>query len=206
VSQDGERQEKPLPRFPTGKGVWKPFPRVRIPEKFVYRKITEYFGDVPEVSFNYTTGVTAGPLQLHAPSETESDGESDEESGDERGLLGGPEITFQCLVRNAVMRSIDKGQQFLSSKRVLAVFDCARGGHTFVKGQVQASMESVLYPVIVTLSQQTGRVCDAVCSCKARALQRCGHIASVLLTVWEHVRAKGYEGKAYQRIIVPYQN
>ena len=125
---------------------------------FQYQRIVEYFHEIPAVSFTYTGGVDSAP-DLHVES---SEDEAEVESADDWGLTAVPEMSFHDLVRKAVFRAIDKGQQFLSSKRVLCVWDCRRGGHYFIKAQVQASMESVLYVVILTLSSETGAVCDAV--------------------------------------------
>lgn len=183
-----------LPLVPTAKAAWRPFPSYAIPKDFKYYNILEYYEEIPQVTYSYKEGIQkiSQPIPvLHENSDSEED--EDDENGE--GLLTN-DITNLC--RRAIMKCIDKGECFLKSGRVLSVLDAQRDNHYFIKGQVQASMEAHIYPVVIIMECGTGKICDASCLCKTQALKRCGHIAAVLLMMWRHVCKDGFEGKTIE--------
>ena len=202
--QDVSRDE---PILPAGQNVWKPFPSTRIPDKFTEDSVKEYFERLPRVTFSYATGVVSAPSSDTtggAPSTfesavleaLESEGEVDDISSDEddENEKGGPPSDFFDLIKRAVLNCLPRGRRYMRSGNVLSVLDCSRGDFYFVKGFVQASMETDVRCATATISTKDGAIITASCSCKARALQRCGHISAVLHLLLKHIEVSGNEG------------
>ncbi|MCG7868599.1 MAG: YqaJ viral recombinase family protein [Candidatus Thiodiazotropha taylori] len=77
-----------------------------------------------------------------------------------------------------------RGEKYLKSGHVLKIHDCCKSGHYFMKAKVMASYSvSTEYDVTVTLSQVSGFVRDASCTCKASAMGRCSHVTALLLAL-----------------------
>ncbi|KAK3918865.1 Ubiquitin carboxyl-terminal hydrolase 21, partial [Frankliniella fusca] len=179
-----------LPIVPFAGKPWNPFPSVHIPEGFHYLNIIEYFEDIPEMDYSYQKGVVQGDASAPVVPPLHEDTSDDDIDDIEQK---GPEMTFADLCRRAIKKCISKGEQFLYSNRLLCMFDLKRDNHYFLKAQVQASMEDKVYGVVIILNVSDGSICTAECSCKAKALKRCGHIAAVFLRLWQHVFTKGFE-------------
>ncbi|KAK3907406.1 E3 SUMO-protein ligase pli1 [Frankliniella fusca] len=188
---DNAPQQTDLPVVPIGTKQWNPFPSVHIPEGFHYYNILDYFENIPQLEYSYKRGVLKSEAQTYIPPlhDDTSDDDSEDDDDDECH-----EMTFQDLCRRAVKKCIKKGEQFLFSGRLLSMLDTTKDKHYFIKSQVQASMEDKLYGVVIILNVNDGSICTAECSCKAQALKRCGHIAAVLLRLWQQVFSEGYEG------------
>jgi len=105
-----------------------------------------------------------------------------------------PESDFSLHCKRALQNCISRGRRYFQSGRVLTVQDCVRSPHYFLKNQVQASMELDLRDVTATLEYSTGDIRTASCSCKPKALNRCGHIAAVFVLVLDHMKTAGHEG------------
>ena len=77
-------------------------------------------------------------------------------------------------------KPIQKGRVYFKSGHVQNMFDCETAKFFFVKWRCMASYDvNRLYHVTVTLSKDSGYVKDASCDCKASALGRCNHVASL---------------------------
>ncbi|CAC5369928.1 unnamed protein product [Mytilus coruscus] len=63
----------------------------------------------------------------------------------------------------------------------------------YESAKVDASMKKEQRTVHVTLSNVSGAVLDASCTCPASALGRCNHVAAVLLFINKHVKEHGYD-------------
>jgi len=179
--EDSGRSTSPL--LPAGLSVWKPFPSVSLPEGFVETKVKEYFRRLPRLVFSYTKGVQAL-----------NDMVSDDEESDSEPFVQEDESDFSQLCKRAVENCIARGKRYFRSGRVLTVQDCTRDANYFLRSQVLASMELELRTVTATILQSSGDIVTASCSCKAKALNRCGHIAAVLTLVLDHVKTAGHEG------------
>lgn len=182
-----------LPLIPVGPQIWHPFPSCRIPSGFDYYSIVTYFDSIADCDFSVKEGVLGknGEVILHEDSSSDSGIES--LTDDEDDPCDYKPTTFTDLCKRAAKKSLARGELFLSSQRIGTVMDCKRGEHSFVKAQVHASMMSRVYIVNITLDQK-GNICSASCCCKTAALERCGHIAAVLLCIWYHIKKDGYEG------------
>jgi len=207
--------EGPIP--PAGKSVWKPFPSTRIPQGFTEDRVKEYFQLLPQVSFSYTAGVLAA-LESEGSTTTattnsresvratvrtivDSDAESGSDPDDPTEVNEDVNTTestrnyFFELVKRAVLNCLPRGKRYVKSGHVLTVLDCVREGYYFLKGEVHASMEEAVRSVTVTVLTATGDICTASCTCKARSLKRCAHIASVMHLVLQHIEISGNEGE-----------
>jgi len=59
-------------------------------------------------------------------------------------------------------------------------------------------MQQEFYVVESTVDQDSGKVLDATCTCKANALKRCARIAGMLILFIGNVEAHGYDGKYHR--------
>ena len=84
-------------------------------------------------------------------------------------------------------KPLTRGELLLKSKNILKVQDCAKYGHYFLKAKIMASYSSTDYDVTVTLSQTSGFVRDASCTCKASAMARCSHVTALLLGLEDYL-------------------
>ena len=89
-----------------------------------------------------------------------------------------------AIGRFGIPECLNRDMQFLMSAQNIATLDQVRGGHYFVKAEMQASMTQAVHFVNVTISLRTGTVCDASCQpCKVTEMRRCNHICGVLLSI-----------------------
>ena len=84
-------------------------------------------------------------------------------------------------------KPLKRGETFLKSKNILKVEDCAKSGHYFLKAKIMASYSTTDYYVTITLSQASGFVRDASCTCKASAMGRCSHVTAILLGLEDYL-------------------
>ena len=84
-------------------------------------------------------------------------------------------------------KPLKRGETYLKSKNILKVQDCAKSGHYFLKAKIKASYSSTIYDVTASLSQVSGFVRDASCTCKSSAMSRCSHVTALLLALEDHV-------------------
>ena len=182
-----------------GANAWKSFPSVHIPEKFTREKLCEYFRALPPVTYSNGQGVLAAlqPYQPDVDSESDSDMDEEDELPCTEELQSQPR-DFNALCKRAVMKCIDRGERYKHYGFVIkpSIVDAMRD-HYFLKAQVNASMEQDMRSISVTISKDSGDICNATCTCKASALRRCGHIAAVLLTVLHHIALSGHEGNIF---------
>ncbi|CAC5369921.1 unnamed protein product [Mytilus coruscus] len=92
-------------------------------------------------------------------------------------------------------KPLTKGEQYVKSGSVTNIMDTVKRGtcYYFLKAKVDASMKKEQRTVHVTLSNVSGAVLDASCTCPASALGRCNHVAAVLLFINKHVKEHGYD-------------
>ena len=65
--------------------------------------------------------------------------------------------------------------------------DSSKSGHYFLKTKVWASYTSEVYDVTATLSQHSGFVRDASCTCHASAMGRCSHVTGLLYALVDYI-------------------
>ena len=65
--------------------------------------------------------------------------------------------------------------------------DSSKSGHYFLKSKVRASYTSEVYDVTATLSQHSGFVRDASCTCRASAMGRCSHVTGLLYALVDYI-------------------
>ena len=64
----------------------------------------------------------------------------------------------------------------------------------FLKGLVMASFtQNKHYNVSITMAVNNAKGLDASCDCKASAIGRCSHVASLLLAIENYVLQFGYD-------------
>lgn len=91
-------------------------------------------------------------------------------------------------------KPLTKGEQYVKSGSVTNVMDNVKSGpYYFVKAKVDASMKNEQRTAHVTLSNVSGAVLDASCTCPGSALGRCNHVAALLLYINKHVKENGYD-------------
>ena len=84
-------------------------------------------------------------------------------------------------------KPMKKGLKYFTSGHVQKMQDSAKCGHYFLKSKVRASYTSEVYDVTVTLSQQSGFVRDASCTCRASAMGRCSHVTGLLYALVDYI-------------------
>ena len=169
LEQDIPPQRRP-PNIPITN--WGTFPSVRIPQYFNLGQAIHYLVErAPKYDEAAPTGKT-GPVQSH--------------------------IGDRIMRRNffGITNPFHRGEQYVSSNSVLRTEDTVFKNHYFIRAKVQASYEANVHIVIISISNESGSICDAICnSCKQRSLGRCCHVSAVLLLVGEHIRDNGNEGE-----------
>ena len=145
----------------------------------------EYFQRLPRVKY------ANGEVVLAA---LQSDEEGDTDEDEPPGSTTSADSDFNKICQRAVLKCIPRGRRLVRAGYVLSVLDCLRGPHYFVKAQVKASMEQELRSPTTTIVKDTGDVLTATCTCKARELQRCGHIAALHCLLLRHIDISGREG------------
>ena len=65
--------------------------------------------------------------------------------------------------------------------------DSSKSGHYFLKSKVRVSYTSEVYDVTATLSQHSGFVRDASCTCRASAMGRCSHVTGLLYALVDYI-------------------
>ena len=84
-------------------------------------------------------------------------------------------------------KPMKKGLKYFTSGHVQKLQDSVKSGHYFLKSKVRASYTTEVYDVTVTLSQQSGFVRDASCSCRASAMGRCSHVTGLLFALVDYI-------------------
>ena len=89
-------------------------------------------------------------------------------------------------------KPLRKGRSLLSSNFVENVTDNADEHHYYASAHVHHSMknEKPLH-VIITISKASGGIMKAKCTCRVHTLERCCHIAAVLLMLSDFVATNG---------------
>lgn len=92
-------------------------------------------------------------------------------------------------------KPLTKGEQYVKSGNVHSLMDTIKTGtgHYFLKGKVDASMRKEQRNVHVTISNLSGAILDASCTCPASSLGRCNHVAALLLFLDKHCKENGHE-------------
>ena len=90
-------------------------------------------------------------------------------------------------------KPLRKGDRLWKSEFIDDVHDNEDNRDYYVRAHVHHLMKNDLpLAVHITLSKVTGYVKKATCSCKARALNRCAHVAAVLLMLDDYVKTNGH--------------
>ena len=143
---------------------WDSFPSVNLPKHFNKGHIHHHI--VESVQFVQQPGCSGNG------SDTDSD----------------PDI--EDLSTNKPMK---RGKEFLKSNYIFDLKDCQRNASYFLKATVWASYSNDDYKVMVEISQDSGFVRDASCTCTANAMGRCSHVAGLLYKLEEHLLKHGPE-------------
>ena len=90
-------------------------------------------------------------------------------------------------------KPLRKGRKLIKSEFVVDLQDNSNDIYYFLRAHVHHSMKNE-YPLnaSVALSKASGFVVKASCDCRSRALNRCTHIAAVLLTLINYTKANGH--------------
>ncbi|XP_048730406.2 uncharacterized protein LOC125647675 [Ostrea edulis] len=146
---------------------WQKFPSGSIPKGFCYGRIYEHII------------LTAKVYEKKSKTST-----SDSESEDN-------------LTDFNTSKPMVKGRQYFASGHVKDIKSIAKGEYFFVKSTVMASYtQQKLYHVTLTLGSPSGKILDASCDCKASAMGRCNHIASLLFALEDYTLQFGYDPDA----------
>ena len=143
---------------------WTAFPSVDIPEMFNYGNSYHYLIEsIAEFGITY---------------DYDSDKEID--SDDDSGYT-------------TTEKPLRKGRKLIESEFVVDLQDNSNDIYYFLRAHVHHSMKNE-YPLnaSVVLSKASGFVVKASCDCRSRALNRCTHIAAVLLTLVDYTKANGH--------------
>ena len=91
-------------------------------------------------------------------------------------------------------KPLRKGRKLITSEFVVDFQDNSNELHYFLRAHVHHSMKNE-YPlnVCVILSKASGFVIKASCDCKSKAMNRCAHVAAVLLSLVDYVKASGHQ-------------
>ncbi|XP_013389212.1 uncharacterized protein LOC106157950 [Lingula anatina] len=129
--------------------------------------------------------------------ENEDPSSQQENSGSWSGLV--PEAVpqvfnygniYQWLVESlpsfdTTEKPLRRGSQYVQSGYVGQIYYKRDSSTVYFKGVVLASMRNEKYTVTVTLSVNSGAVKAASCHCKASSLNRCSHVAALLIFLHE---------------------
>ena len=126
-------------------------------------------------------------------------------------LRGTPSFSFIQLCEYLVIRTLKfkhinlkstsykklKAFQFVFEGYIKKLLVAKNNSYTFFDVRMKASMRSSLYKVLVILSNSSGDVCGAACTCPAGAglggFGNCNHVGGVLFAL-EDFNRKGYQG------------
>ena len=90
-------------------------------------------------------------------------------------------------------KPLKKGRNLLKSGFIEDIQDSENPDHYFVRAHVQHSMKKELpLSVKVLISKASGFIKKATCTCIARSLGRCSHVAAVLLHLSDYVAENGH--------------
>ena len=143
---------------------WTAFPSVDIPEMFNYGNLYHYLIEsIAEFGITY---------------DYDSDKEID--SDDDSGYT-------------TTEKSLRKGRKLMETEFVVDLQDNSNDIYYFLRAHVHHSMKNE-YPLnaSVVLSKASLFIVKASCDCRSRALNRCPHIAAVLLTLVDYTKANGH--------------
>lgn len=145
---------------------WSVFPSVDIPEMFNYGNTHHY--------------MIESIADFGLKSEDYAFSSNEDDSDDDSGYT-----TTETPLR--------KGRWLIKSGYVVDLQDNQNDKHYFLRAHVHHSMKNE-YPlnVSVALSKASGFVIKASCDCRSKALNRCAHVASVLLTLVNHTEEQGH--------------
>ena len=80
-------------------------------------------------------------------------------------------------------KSFTKGRNLFRSGHVKNMEDSQQKEHYFLKATVQASYSQKSYSVTVTISEHSGTIKEASCTCSAAGLGRCAHVAALIFAI-----------------------
>ena len=142
---------------------WTTFPTVDIPNMFNYGSVYYYL------------------IESIAQFGQENHSGSNEEGSDTENSYAATE------------KPLRKGRKLLESEFIEDAQDNNTETHYFLRAHVQHSMKNE-YPldVMVALSKFSDFVVKASCNCKASALNRCAHVAALLLKLEEYTKKNGH--------------
>ena len=84
-------------------------------------------------------------------------------------------------------KPLRKGLKYFTSGHVQKCKTVLRVDIIFFKSKVRASYTSEVYDVTATLSQHSGFVRDASCTCRASAMGRCSHVTGLLYALVDYI-------------------
>ena len=147
---------------PLRQGVWKKWPSRNLPRMFNYGHV-----------YHFLVESVSGMIIEDSSGEESDENEAAEDTITEKPLR--------------------KGDRLWKSEFIDDVHDNEDNRDYYVRAHVHHSMKNDLpLAVHITLSKATGYVKKATCSCKARALNRCAHVAAVLLMLDDYVKTNGH--------------
>ena len=111
-----------------------------------------------------------------------------QEKCDENCEMSDDDADIEDLHTNKPMK---RGKDFVKSNFILEMKDCHRNGSYFLKATVWASYSSIDRKVMVEISQDSGFVKDASCTCEASGMGRCSHVAGLLFKLEDHIKENG---------------
>ena len=146
---------------------WRPFPSKTLPKHFNYGNIYHYLVEsVTSVDFSIAC--------------------NDNDDNDE-------DQTGQSSEDLHTSKSFTKGRNLFRSGHVKNMEDSQQKEHYFLKATVQASYSQKSYSVTVTISEHSGTIKEASCTCSAAGLGRCAHVAALLYALEDFILDFGYE-------------
>ena len=147
---------------PLRQGVWKKWPSRNLPRMFNYGHV-----------YRFPVESVSGMIIEDSSGEEGDENEAAEDTTTEKPLR--------------------KGDILWKSEFIDDVHDNEDNRDYYVRAHVHHSKKNDLpLAVHITLSKATGYVKKATCSCKARALNRCVHVAAVLLMLDDYVKTNGH--------------
>ncbi|KAL3869509.1 hypothetical protein ACJMK2_042180 [Sinanodonta woodiana] len=87
---------------------------------------------------------------------------------------------------------LNRGKYYFKSGHVQSMKDCEKNGTYYLKAKVMASyVMSTMYDTMVQISEDSGFVRDASCTCIASSTGRCSHVCALLFAMLDYIEKNG---------------
>ncbi|KAL3862316.1 hypothetical protein ACJMK2_008294 [Sinanodonta woodiana] len=92
---------------------------------------------------------------------------------------------------------LNSGRNYFKSGHVQSMKDCEKNGMYYLKAKVMASyVMSTMYDTMVQISEDSGFVRDASCTCIASSVGRCSHVCALLFALLDYIEKNGNDAQS----------